>query len=361
MQTKAMKTVCVLLAVLFAMVALTSCDFSLDSLTKQNEGPEPVAVTLKTDLKDAMFTFTYGELKEVLPADLLANLFEDFEEKDDSTTIELNYNEIKARYSGNKDENLFANVLALLDDSERAALETNRAEVLAYYNRIANAVKAQRPQTEYNEDFWVADDSIAFTDQNGTVSNEDSAIAKSARLYKDFILEGVKDALPHGKTDANASLDDILYLKGSSVVSELTLADIDALYSSVTATTEKNSADEKVVTELTRTVEIHLKNENAAIRKAYSFREPADVLAKLNRPENSFTVNSAEFEPFDCVITAVFNAATDELISLSYDKNTKVTASLTGEGSLASLGTQTLNFNCGGNMYYHFGWESEAE
>lgn len=90
MQTKAMKTVCVLLAVLFAMVALTSCDFSLDSLTKQNEGPEPVAVTLKTDLKDAMFTFTYGELKEVLPADLLANLFEDFEEKDDSTTIELN-------------------------------------------------------------------------------------------------------------------------------------------------------------------------------------------------------------------------------------------------------------------------------
>lgn len=361
MQTKAMKTVCVLLAVLFAMVALTSCDFSLDSLTKQNEGPEPVAVTLKTDLKDAMFSFTYGELKEVLPADLLANLFEDFEEKDDSTTIELNYNEIKARYSGNKDEKLFANVLALLDDSERAALENNRAEVLEYYNRIANALKAQKPQTEYNEDFWVSDDTITFTDSNGAVADKDSALAKSARLYKDFILEGIKEALPHGTTEAHTSLDDILYLKGSPVVSELTLADIDKIYSSVSSVTEKNSADEKVVTELTRTVEIHLKNENASICKAYSFRKPADVLAKLNRSENSFTIHSAEFVPFDCVITAVFNAATDELISLSYDKNMKVTASLTGEGSLASLGTQTLQFDCGGNMYYHFGWESEAK
>lgn len=361
MQTKAMKTVCVLLAVLFAMAALTSCDFNLDSLTKQNEGPEPVAVTLKTDLKDAMFTFTYGELKEVLPADLLANLFEDFEEKDDSTEIQLNYNDIKARYSGNKDENLFANVLALLDDSERAALQANRSEVLDYYTRIANTIKTQKPQTEYKEDFWVADDTIAFTDANGTKADANSAIAKSARLYKDFIMEGLKEALPHGTTETNAALDDILYLKGSSAVSALTLADIDALYSSVTASTEKNSAGETVVTELTRTVEIHLKNDEAAIRNAYTFRKPAEVLKTLNRPENSFTVQTLDFVPFDCVITAVFNAATDELISLSYDKNIQVTASLTGEGSLAPLGTQTLNFNCGGNMYYRFGWESETE
>lgn len=358
MQSKVMKTVCVLLAVLCAMMALTSCDFSL---SKQDEAPEPVAVTLKTDLNDAMFTFTYGELKDVLPADLLANLFEDFAEKTDDVEIQLNYNDIKARYSGNKDEKLFENVLALLDDSERDALLANRAEVLAYYNQIVNAVKTQKPQTEYNENLWVSDSTIQFTDQNGVQSDENSAIAKAARLYKDFIMGGLKDALPQGTTEANADLDDILYLKGTSSVSELTLADIDVIYASVTAATEKNSAEEDVVTELTRTVEIHLKNDEAAIRKAYSFRDPMDVLAKLNRTENSFTINEASFVPFDCVITATFNAATDELLSLSYDKNMTITATLTGEGSLAPLGTQTLQFDCGGNMYYRFGWESEAE
>lgn len=359
MQSKVMKTVCVLLAVLFAMAALTACDVSIG---KQDETPEPVAVTLKTDLHDAMFTFTYGELKSVLPADLLANLFEDFEEKNDDTAIQLNYNDIKARYSGNqKDPELFNKVLALLDDSERAALQANRAEVLDYYTRVANAVKTQKPQTEYKEDFWVSDSTIKFVDANGTEADENSAIAKSARLYKDFIMDGLKDALPHGTTKAAEDLNDIVYLKGSDLVSAITLADIDAIYSSVTATTEKNSAEQDVVTELTRTVEIHLKNDEAAIRRAYTLRDPADVLSKLNRPENSFTVTEANATPFDCVITATFNAATDELISLSYDKNMKVTARLTGEGSLAPLGTQTVNFDCGGNMYYHFGWESEAE
>lgn len=359
MQSKVLKTICVLLAVLFAASALSACDVSIG---KQEEAPEPVAVTLKTDLHDAVFTFTYGELKAVLPADLLANLFEDFEEKNDDTEIQLNYNDIKARYAGNKkDPELFDKVMALLDDSERAALDANRAEVLDYYTRIANAIKAQKPQTEYKEDFWVSDSTIKFTDVSGTEADENSAIAKSARLYKDFILEGVKDALPHGTTEAQADLKDIVYLKGTDLVTALTLADIDAIYSSVTAETEKNAEEQDVVTELTRTVEIHLKNDEAAICKAYSFRDPLDVLAKLNRPENSFTVNSAEVVPCDCVITATFNAATDELISLSYDKNMKVTASLTGEGSLAPLGTQTVSFDCGGNMYYCFGWESEAK
>lgn len=357
MKTRTMKTVCILLAVLLAVGTLVSCDFNF----KQDDTPEPVAVTLKTDLNDAMFTFTYGELKDVLPSELLANLFENYENKDDTTTIELNYNDLKARYENNDDKELFGKVLALLDEEERAALEGNQAEVLRYFNRIANTVKKQKPQTEYSENFWVSDNTIQFTDSKGNVAEDDAPISKAARLYKDFILDGVKGSLSNGTTKKDESLNDILYLKGGTAVARLTLSDIDNIYSSVTATTEANSAGEDVVTELTRTVEIHLKNDEASIRKAISFRTPDDILASLNRKENSFTINEASFVPFDCVITAVFNAATDELISLSYDKNMKVTALVTGEGSLATLGTQTLNFDCGSNMYYHFGWESEAE
>lgn len=357
MQKRFLKPVSVLLALVMTVLLFASCDIS----TTQ-ETPEPVAVTLKTDLHDAMFTFTYSELETVLPTELLSTLFEDYEEKTGDTTIELNYNDIKSRYQNNDDKELFAKVLALLDTEEQAALTQNREEVMAYYTRIANAIKEQKPATVYSENFWVHDNTIVFTDAAGNKSDKDTPLAKSARLYKDMISDGISNALPKEvKVDAGTDLNDILYLKGSNAVSALTLDDIDAIYSSVTATTENNSEEQPVVTELTRTVEIHLKDDAASIGKAITFREPSSVLQKLNRPENSFTVSEYTFVPHDCVIIAVFNAATDELISLSYDKNMSVTAAVTGEGSLASLGAQTLNFDCGSNMYYQFGWESEAK
>lgn len=357
MQKKSFKLICVLVSLLMVALALTSCDVSTGE-----ETPEPVAVSLKTDLHDAMFTFTYGELESVLPTELLSTLFEAYEEKDENTTIELNYNDLKARYAYNDDENLFPNVLALLSAEEQAQLEGNRAEALEYYTRIANAIKTQKPATVYSENFWVHDDTIALTDTAGNTFDKDTPLAKAVRLYKDMISGGISDALPSNvELEAGTDLNDILYLKGSAAVTALTLSDIDTIYTSVTPTTENNSAEEPVVTELTRTVEIHLKNNPASIEKAITFRNPTQVLAKLNRAENSFTVSEYTLVPHDCVIIATFNAATDELLSLSYDKNMTVTATVTGEGSLADYGTQTLTFECGSNMYYQFGWESEAK
>lgn len=361
MHTKWSKLICVIAALALLTVSLTSCDFSLESLFNQDTGPEPVAVSLKTDLKDAKFTFTYGQLKEVLPADLLATLFENYEEKTDDVTIELNYNDLKSRYSG--DEELFQKMLGLLTESDRQALAANQAEVLAYYNQIANQIKQQKPATVYSENFWVDDDTIQFT-KDGVVSDSGSTIAKAAKLFKDFSMQGVEKILPNSennKTDAGDDLTNILYLRGSDTVSALTMDDIEVLYSSVTPTTELNSKEEPVVTELTRTVEIHLKSDKASVEKAITFRDKADILSKINQPQNSFTVDDYDFTCEGCVITATFNAVTDELLSLSYDKNMQVTASVTGEGSLESLGKQTLQFNCGSNMFYQFGWESEAE
>lgn len=333
----------------------------MESFFNQDNGPEPVAVSLKTDLKDAKFTFTYGQLKEVLPTDLLATLFENYDEKTDDVTIELNYNDLKSRYSG--DEELFQKVLALLTESDREALAANQAEVLAYYNQIANQIKQQKPATVCSENFWVDDGTIQFT-KDGVVSESDSTIAKAAKLFKDFAMQGVEKALPNtenNKTNEGDDLTNILYLKGTDKVSELTMDDIDVLYSSVTPTTELNSKEEPVVTALTRTVEIHLKADKASVEKAITFRDKTDILSKINQPQNSFTVDNYDFTCEGCVITATFNAVTDELLSLSYDKNMQVTASVTGEGSLESLGNQTLQFNCGSNMFYQFGWESEAE
>lgn len=358
MRNKVFKGICLLLVAVLALCALSSCQINADgSLGQGSDEPDPVAVSLKTDLHDASFTFTYGELGDVLSDELLAALFTDYENKTDDTTIELNYNDIKIRYAGT---DYFDAVMGLLSEEEKASLQANPADTLAYYNRIVNALKEQKPATEYSENFWVVNDTIQFTDAEGNVADKNSAIAKAARLYKDFVMNGVSSELPSGAVEQGQSLNDVLYLKGSDVVSQLTVEDIDTIYTSVTPTNETNSAGEAVPVELTRTVEIHLKDDDASVRRAISFRDPAGVLEKLNRKENSFNISSYSFAPNGCVITAVFNAVTDELVSLSYDKNLTVTASVTGEGSLEKLGTQTVQFDCGSNMYYHFGWESET-
>ena len=357
MQKKSLKLICTLLSLVLVALALTSCDLNVGE-----QQPEPVAVPLKTDLHDAMFTFTYGELERVLPTELLSTLFEDYEEKDENTTIELNYNDLKVRYEGNDDKELFGKVLALLSAEEQAQLQANRAEALEYYTRIANALKTQKPATVYSENFWVDNDTIALTDTQGNESDKDTPLAKAVRLYKDMMADGISKALPNNeKVPAGTNLTDILYLKGEKEVSALSLDDIDAIYTSVTPTTENNSAEEPVVTELTRTIEIHLKNTPAAIDQAITFRHPNEVLEKINRAENSFTVSTYTLVPHDCVITATFNAATDELLTLSYDKNMTITATVTGEGSLGIYGTQKLTFESGSNMYYQFGWDSEAK
>ena len=56
-----------------------------------SEVVRPTAVTVKTDLQDVYFEFTYGELKEVLPADKLAVLYENINSKTYDIIIKLSY------------------------------------------------------------------------------------------------------------------------------------------------------------------------------------------------------------------------------------------------------------------------------
>ena len=193
------------------------------------------------------------------------------------------------------------------------------------------------------------------------MQNSDSAISKAARLYKDMMMNGLSEALPNNETlKAGTDLTNALYLQGTDAITALTDADLEAVYSSVNETTENDSSGNPVVTELTRTVELHVIPEEASILRAVDIRDEQTVLELLNREENSFTVDGYTLSFTGLTITAIFDAATDELLSLSYDKTMKVSATVTGTGTLAPLGTQTLDFDCGANAYYQFGWADQA-
>ena len=73
MKKNVMRIIAVVLAFTMLTVSFAGCSTS--------EVERPVAVESKTDLKDVAFKFTYGELKEILPGDKLATLYENFNKR----------------------------------------------------------------------------------------------------------------------------------------------------------------------------------------------------------------------------------------------------------------------------------------
>lgn len=144
---------------------------------------------MKTDLHDAEFTFTYAQLKPVFSPDKISDLtalFENTDDINDDSTVQLNYNDIRSRYYDNN-RDIFDGIMNLLSDSEKALLYDNSEAVLNYFNENFNRVKTERPQTEPKEDFWIDNDTVK-------ISGEESKTLKNAfKLYKDFVQKGLKD------------------------------------------------------------------------------------------------------------------------------------------------------------------------
>lgn len=375
MKRNSLRIIGILLVLTLVITAFSSCTNPFKPETKT-----PTEVTLKTDLKDPSYTFTYGELKTVLPLEKLAPLFENYEEKNADSEITLSYNEIVTRFSADamKDGGkALEGIWSLATDEELKATTANKKEVVDYFNNLVNDLKKNKPaKTEYGEDFWTDDstDSITFT-RNGKEIDKDSdeykALKAAAVVYKKYVVDGAYNYLlghtkdENGETknlaEGNDSLDDILYLWGEKDVSRLTYDDIESAISSVKKDTQ-TVEEKEYVTGLTRTIVITLKPDENAVKKAFSIHDKKPILDEMKKASDYFTVEDYEITPGVCVITAVFDAATDEITSLTYQNNMTVDTEITGVNNFASVGTVGLSFNCTDQMYYHFGWHtSEGE
>lgn len=351
-------------AMLTAVILLFSaCSMSdLSSALSGGEAEKPKAVALKTDLHDASFSFTYGELKTVLPAEQLASLFEYYEERTDDTEIRLSYNELYQKFRGIKigGESLFDRMMNLLSAEEKALLSANSSEVLSYFNACMNTAKQARPVVKYGETLSVDSGSIHFS-QNG--KDSDPVLSKAAGLYKDLMLRGMEGVLKSGTTEAGTDLTDILYLSGRPEASLLTDADVVSVISSLSTVYSSNEvADEtRVPTEMTRTVVITLRDSSESVEKAFSLHNKQSILKEMEKAKDCFTVSDYALDFSGCTITAVFNAVTDEVLSVTYDKHMTVKTRVTGIGSLEMYGTQDVAFDCRNRMEYQFGWNSAAK
>jgi len=358
------KTIAVILCVIMAVTVFASC--SAEDVIGGNE-EIPQEVSAKVDLKDSHFTFTYGELKTVLPADKLGTLFEEYDTISDDITIDLSYNDITTKFS---DDDLWKDVLDLLSEEEKASIKANEENVVKYFVDKINNAKSERPITQYKESFWTNDKTIKFT-QDG--NDTDSKVGIAAKFFDYFTVKGAGKMLPDATTEKGDDLTDILYLLGSDKACELTADDVVSAVSSLSYDTQtvtekvvnekgkEENQEVKVVTGITRIITIVLKDDAASVLKAYSMHDKSAILDEMKKASSYFTVDDYSIDFDGCTITATFNAVTDNILSVTYDKNMGVSTVVNGVGDLGYLGRQDLTFDCTDRMEYHFGWDDEAK
>ncbi len=370
-----------------------------------SEVNRPEAVSVKTDLKDVSFTFTYGELKDVLPGDQLATLYENTNKKTDDKEVQLSYYEIVSKFG---DKDYFADVIALISDEEMSAFTANQQGVLDYFNEKINEIKTTGvARVSYYENFWINHgDGVKFMNENGELLDGQDELKAAFRLYADMALqdigkylmnisneekyqvkEGDEDELV--ATDFNEDLTNIIYPLGEKNASTLTLADLytdtneetgivtQPVYTSLVYTyvhdldEDGNNAEYKegalegeyifVPSEIYRTINIAVKPDVTSVKKAFTVREKDGILEQFKVAENYLKVNSFEIAFNPCKISAGFNAVNDQMTYATYEKNMVITANVTFAGALEKYGTVVVEFPCTSSLTYNFGWEVEEK
>lgn len=379
MKKNFMRVLSIVMVLVMMVASFAGC-----GATKEVNRPE--AVSVKTDLKDVYFTFTYGQLKEVLPGDKLATLFENTNKKLDSREVQLSYYELVSKFGG---QDYFPALLDLISDEEMSAFVANQQAVLDYFNNSLNDIKQNKTAlVEHTEYFWINHgDDVVFKDLDGNVLDGQDEFKAAFRLYADTALKNIDDYLFNSEEalKKGADLTDVIYPWGEATASTLTLADLytetnedtgvvtQPVYSSVVPTfvydlddkgnnakyTEGELEGEYIFvpSELYRTINIAVKPEVESVKKAFSIREKEAIIKEFEKAANYMVLNSFEIAFTPCKISAGFNAVNDQMTYATFDKNMVITANITFKGALEKYGTVIVEFPCTSQLTYNFGWE----
>jgi hypothetical protein len=226
-------------------------------------------------------------------------------------------------------------------------------EVLEYFNHLLNGVKSSKPVIYYNIEKNVPNDTLKVTKKGAEDAEEidDSlkAINDAAKGIKDLMLQDIK-----GKSGDIAYGDDnseMLFVTGESWASKLTTDDI--AYATI-----KEVGDVYYITIAFN----DLTSEEAqdVLTKAFDLRDKEELLAseEFEKSKDYLSLNDYDVTYSGCKITATVNRLTDELVNLNYYKAAKVTADMTGAGTLEAYGDVSVMFTLEDKAYYEINWES---
>ena len=226
-------------------------------------------------------------------------------------------------------------------------------EVLAYFNSLVNGVKLNKPAVSYRIEKNVPNDSLRVTKQGQEDAEEIDgslkAINDAAKGIKDLMLEDIKKK--SGDISYGDDNSETLFVKGEAWASELTAEDIDYA-------TLKEIGDTYYITIAFN----DLTSEQAqdVLTKAFDLRDKEEILAseEFAKSKEYLSLNDYDVVYSGCKITATVNRLTNEITNINYYKASKVTAYMTGAGTLESYGDVSVMFTLEDTANYDINWDN---
>lgn len=165
--------------------------------------------------------------------------------------------------------------------------------------------------------------------------SENSYVNAAIKTLDGYMLHTDGASIEYGE-----DLAAFLPVKGESYVSALTLEDV-----------EKATCVDK---DGQRVITVTLKSPTlpATIEKAYDMGNVDDVLKEFEKANNYMTIAKPTLTYNDCQIIITANVETDEIHTIEYVKNIDVATEVTGQGSLADMGTVPVNLRYSNTIKY---------
>ena len=212
-------------------------------------------------------------------------------------------------------------------------LKANTATIFEYFNLHVNEIKGVKAAVNMSQSKSIGKAKDA---EGNDIAMSDNAYINAAISSLDsYMLHNDGASIEYGE-----DMVAFMPVKGASYVSALTLEDIE----SATCVDNENQ----------RTITLTLKSPTlpATIEKAYDMGNVDDVMTEFQKAEKYLTLDKPVLEYKDCQIIIVANVETDEIHTIKYVKNIDVKTNVTGQGSLADIGTVPVTLRYSNTVEY---------
>ena len=206
---------------------------------------------------------------------------------------------------------------------EMEARPADEAAALDFYNRAVNRIKAESPGVTFSRSA-----SVQNVD-TGDCPEADALIA-FAKSFSDALNETGETA------EYGADLNDLLPIKGTPLVSRLSMADVKSV---------ELADDEKDEHFYIIRIELQDGDRQGAVANAIDLDiDKSEVLGNFTDYQNLLEVSDYDVTYNDCTIEARVNKENNRVDYVTYTINSDVTTEVNFTGSLSSLGETPVSF-----------------
>lgn len=228
--------------------------------------------------------------------------------------------------SGNEEEEEVPTIIS------KTELPKGKTNILAYFNRLMEDVKTQKPAVEFELKPGVS----SFECENDELKN-------LVPTLKTYMIEKTKV-----QTETGDDLKDAFPVRSQAWGSHLTA----------------EGMQNPTCVELGGTYEIYFTLPGAVDPERtaegymglFTYADVDAILAEFAKAEKFLTIGDYSLEYVDCYVKCIINRETDQITELTLRRNVLVTTTVTGTGTLADIGEQAVSFKYEQTETYKVDW-----